>query len=131
MDQDFRPHPVLVDYDASRGGVLRHCRLKKPLKGVYNSMRYLMFTAGKKNIFVHRTTYECFHGLIKDGLVIDNINGIKTDNFLSYLQAISQSENIKKGKTGTFKSVGKRPVKSFDTSSNEQKVFHSMNAAGK
>ena len=95
MSQDFRPHPVL-NYEASSDGVVRHRRLKKPLKGIYNSHGYLMFSAGKKNFFVHRTTYECFYGLIKDGLVIDHINGEKTDNCLSNLQDISQSENTKK-----------------------------------
>jgi len=35
------------------------------------------------------------------------------------------------GKTGTCKTVGKRPVKSFDLETDEEEIFHSMNAAGK
>ena len=95
MDQDFRPHPVLVNYEASSDGVVRHRRLKKPI-GRVNNRGYLRFGAGKKNYYCHRIVYEAFNGLIKDGLVIDHKNGIKTDNCLENLQAISQKENTKK-----------------------------------
>ena len=96
MSQDFRPHPVLVNYEASRDGVIRNRRLKKPV-GFLNNHGYLLFTAGgKKKYLCHRIVYEAFNGLIEDGLVIDHINGIKTDNCLENLQAISQSENTKK-----------------------------------
>ena len=130
MNQDFRPHPVLVNYEASRDGVVRHCILKKPV-GQVNNRGYLRFTVGKKKYLCHRIAYECFYGLIKDESVIDHINNNKADNSLSNLQAISQSQNIKKGRIGTFKSVGKRPVKSFDTSTNEDKIFQSMNEASR
>ena len=61
----------------------------------------------------------------------DHINNNKTDNSLENLHAISQSQNTKKGRARTCMSVGKRPVQSFDTTSHEEKVFQSMNAAGK
>ena len=59
MSQDFRPHPVLVNYEASSDGVVRNSRLKKPI-GWVSKMRYLMFTAGKKKYLCHRIVYECF-----------------------------------------------------------------------
>ena len=74
MDQEFRTHPVLVNYEASRDGVIRHCRLKKPV-GVVNNSWYLRFTAGKKRYHNHRMIYEAFNGLIKDGFVIDLRDG--------------------------------------------------------
>ena len=49
MDQDFRPHPVLVNYEASSDGVVRHRRLKKPI-GWVSKMGYLMFTAGGEEL---------------------------------------------------------------------------------
>ena len=130
MNQNFRPHPVLVNYEASRDGVVRHCRLKKPVGDVSNS-RYLRFTAGKTRYYNHRIIYECYFGLIKDGFVIDHIDSNPLNNKLENLQAISQSDNLKKGRTGTYKLVGKRPIKSFDLENNEEKVFPSMNLAGK
>ena len=121
MSQDFRPHPVL-NYEASPDGVVRHRRLKNPV-GWVNNRGYLRFTVGKKTCYIHRTIYECFYGLIKDGFVIDHKNGVKTDNCLENLKAVTQRQNTKRGRTGTCKSVGNRPVISFDLENNEQKIL--------
>ena len=130
MNQEFRPHPVLVNYEASRDGIVRNRKLKKPV-GVVSNAGYLRFSAGKKKYHNHLIIFECFNGLIKEGLVIDHLDGCPQNNLLSNLQAVTQSENLKKGRTGTCKSVGKRPIVSFDTETNEQKTFQSMNAAAK
>ena len=68
--------------------------------------------------------------MIKDGLVIDYIDSNPQNNSLQNFQVVAQSENTKRGRTGTCKSIGKRPVQSFDTT-HEEKIFQSMNAAGK
>ena len=81
MSQDFRPQPVLVNYEASRDGVVRNCRLKKPV-GRVNNMGCLMFTAGKKTYLNHRIIYEAFYGLIEDGFVIDHVDGFPQNNKL-------------------------------------------------
>jgi len=73
MSQDFKSHPILVNYEASPDGIVRHRRLKKPV-GADNNMGYLIFTVGGKSYFIHRIVYECHRGLIKDGLVIDHID---------------------------------------------------------
>ena len=129
MDQDFRPHPVLVNYEASRDGVVRHCILKNPV-GRLNNMGYLIFTAGRKTYLCHRIIYEAFNGLIKDGFVIDHIDSDCQNNKLINLQAVTQSENNKRGKTGKHAKQAKS-VKSFDTITREERVFPSMNAAAK
>ena len=59
-----------------------------------------MFGAGKKKYYIHSIIYECHKGLIKDGFVIDHVDGFPQNNRLINLQAISQSENNKRGKTG-------------------------------
>ena len=130
MSQDFRPHPVLVNYEASSDGVIRNSRLKKPI-GRVNNRGYLMFGAGKKKYYCHRIAYECFYGLIKSGLVIDHIDSCPLNNKVKNLQAVTQSENIKKGLTGKNSKHPKRPVKSVDLETNEEKVFQSMNSAEK
>ena len=56
MNQNFQPHPVLVNYEASRDGIIRHCRLKKPVGSVTN-MGDLMCGAGKNKYYFHRTIY--------------------------------------------------------------------------
>ena len=60
MSQEFRPHPVLVNYEASREGVVRNRRLKKPV-GYDNNSGYLQFGAGEKKYYIHRIIYEAFN----------------------------------------------------------------------
>ena len=130
MSQNLRPHPVLVNYEASCEGVVRNRRLKKPV-GSVNNQGYLHFTAGGgKKYFCHRIIYEAFNGLIKDGCVIDHIDSDPQNNFLENLQCISQSENTKRGRTGKH-SKPPKPVISFDTTTNEQRVFQLIYAAEK
>jgi len=129
MEQEFRPHPLLVNYEASRCGIVRHRRLKKSV-GYVNNQGYLCFRAGGKNYLCHRMIFEAFHGPIEEGRVIDHIDGNPLHNNLENLQAISQSENTKRGRSGK-NSKQPRPVQSFDITTNEKKVFQSMNAAGK
>ena len=73
MSQDFKPHPVLVNYEASRDGVVRH-RILKNSVGVVNNRGFLMFNPGKKKYICHRIAYKCHNELIKDGFVIDHID---------------------------------------------------------
>jgi hypothetical protein len=129
MDQEFQPHPVLVNYEASRDGVVRNRRLKKPV-GFPNNMGYLLFSVGTKSYLIHRIVYESFHGLIEPGLVIDHIDGCRQNNELSNLQAITQRENSIKGNTGNNPKQA-RSIDAFDTTTNEIKRFQSMCAAGR
>jgi hypothetical protein len=93
-------------------------------------MGYMRFTVGKKRYYNHRAVYEAFHGPIEDDLVIDHIDSNPLNNNLENLQAITQSENLKRGRSGE-NSKQPIPVISFDTVTYEKRVFHSMNAAGK
>ena len=90
MSQDFKPHPLLDNYEASRDGVVRHRRLKRSVGFLDN---HGCLTAGKKHYYVHRMIYEAHNGLIEDGLVIDHINNNIADNSILNLQAISQSKH--------------------------------------
>jgi hypothetical protein len=62
-----------------------------------------------KTFIVHRLVYQAFKGGLIEGLVIDHINGIPTQNNIENLQQISYRENIIKGehcKNTTSKYVG-------------------------
>lgn len=52
----------------------------------------------KKQVRVHRVIYIAAHGGIPDGMVIDHINGIKDDNRLCNLQAMTTEDNSHKAK---------------------------------
>lgn len=45
--------------------------------------------------FVHRIIWESVHGPIPEGLYINHINGIKTDNRIANLELVTTSENHK------------------------------------
>ena len=73
----FAAHPIYDDYEASTDGIIRHKRNKKNI-GIVNKFGYIQITVyvnGKvKSYRSHRFIWECFNGLITDGLVIDHIN---------------------------------------------------------
>lgn len=56
---------------------------------------YLQCTLFRKRFYIHRLVYEAWIGNIPNGYDIDHINGIKTDNRVSNLRAVSRSENLK------------------------------------
>lgn len=51
---------------------------------------------GKKNLSVHKLVYESFYGKIKEGNIIDHIDGDKTNYKLENLREISLNDNSKK-----------------------------------
>ena len=88
-----------------------------------------MFSAGKNKYLCHRIVFEAFNGLIKDGLLIDHIDSDRLNNNLDNLQAVTQSENIRRGKTGKHAKFAKGVI-SFDTVTHERKVFQSIKQTG-
>jgi hypothetical protein len=128
MNQEFRPHPVITEYEASCNGVVRHRKLKKPV-GVVSNINYLKFGAGQK-CHCHRIIYECYNGLIKEGFVTDHIDSNPQNNKLSNLQAITQSENVKR--RGTCKHLkNAKCVASKDIHTGEERIFQSMTKASR
>jgi hypothetical protein len=108
MEQkEFSRHPIYTNYEASRDGVIRHCRLKKPV-GSLNNAGYFIFSIGRKRYLCHKFVFECFQGIAKDGFVIDHINSVATDNSLHNLHLTTQSQNCKFGNTGRCKIFWKR-----------------------
>lgn len=51
----------------------------------------------RKSIYVHRLVAELFVEGYKEGLVVDHIDGDKTNNVQTNLRWVTQSENIRKG----------------------------------
>ncbi len=109
MEQkEFVRHPVYINYKASREGVIRNCRLKKPV-GNIDKAGYFRFSINRNTRYLsHKFIYETFHGIVKDGFVINHIDGCPQNNHLPNLESITQSQNCKVGNTGRCKMFGKR-----------------------
>ena len=129
MEQnEFVSHPIITNYEANRNGIIRNCRLKKPVGSVTNA-GYLAFKASGKNHLSHRFVIECFLGPIKDGYVVHHINNNKVDNSLTNLRIITQSENCKFGGTGGARFA--KAIKSVNKVSGEEIMFKSIYSASK
>ena len=91
-----------------------------------------------KNFFVHRLVYAAFCGEIPEGLVVNHINEVKTDNRLENLNLMTQKENINWG-TGHERSAKanlnhpqmSKPVVGMDEQGNVVITFPSAMEAGR
>ena len=101
----FRVHSVYDQYAASKCGKIVNIDREAILLGSPLISNYLVCWVRAKNtrkgktVLSHRFVWECYNGIIPDGLVIDHINDDKIDNRLSNLQLLTTKENnIKAGK---------------------------------
>ena len=66
------------------------------LKPFRHDKGYTKVTMEGKNIFTHKVIWEAFNSTRPEGMTIDHINGIKTDNRLENLQLLTPEENAHK-----------------------------------
>ena len=76
----------------------------------------------KKNYRVHRLVWEAFNGQIPEGLQVNHINEVKTDNKLENLNLMTCKENTN---YGTRNERISKPVLQFDLNDNFIKEFPS------
>ena len=71
-------------------------------------------SGGKNHRSVHRMIWEFVHGPIPDGMQINHINGIKTDNRIANLELVTGSENVKHAyRLGLMDASGERNGRSI------------------
>ena len=138
----YRIHPVYNLYGANKQGEVIHIARQVPLKGNDNNTGYLSTKVrGSGNrkqtgVFIHRFIYECYNGLIPDGMVIDHVNDDKQDNRLHNLQLVTQQQNCKKSAANRdssfFANYDRRKcVNAINVETNETTHYNSINAAHK
>lgn len=65
---------------------------------------YRKIKMNQKSLFAHRFLYSLFIAEIPDGLEIDHLNGIRHDNRIENLEAVTHKENIKRAAAkGSYK----------------------------
>ena len=89
-----RRHPIYDLYYGSRCGKYTHIGRKVINTGGKHGSGYLVCKmraeGGKqKNYLVHRFVFECYNGLILEGMKIDHKNDIRDDNRLCNCQLVT------------------------------------------
>lgn len=99
--KQFRDTEVYV----SNLGRVKNTKTNKIVKGTtrtdgYHQTRLQVYNNGK-SILTHRLVWLAFVGEIEEGMVINHINGDKSDNRLENLEKVSHQENMIKASTET------------------------------
>ena len=101
--KEYWIHPIYDNYGANKHGEVINIFRSVPRKGSYLNTGYLKISVcssrvkKQKTVRVHRFIWECFNGIIPEGLVIDHINDKRDDNHLCNLQLMTQQQNSIKG----------------------------------
>lgn len=133
----FRGHPVYDQYAASECGKIVNIDREAILLGFLTNTGYLQCkvrvknTRNRKGVLVHRFVYECYRGIISDGLVIDHINDDRIHNRLSNLQLLTTKENNIKAAKNRFTRSPPQPVVAINLTTSERHYFPRMIRAGK
>lgn len=88
---------------------------------------YLRITIRNKQYSIHRLIWETFNGPIPEGYCIDHIDGDKSNNALSNLRLVTQSDNMKNAMKNGHK--GQILVLQYDKKGNFIQEFESIQKA--
>jgi len=109
----------------------RVARFGKLCDGWVSERGYRYIEIAGKKFRLHRLVYETFNGLIPDGMVIDHVNSVKTDNRLSNLEAVTQRENVNRAMaSGRYTGSPKKRSGFRHTTPEEREQIRAMKRRG-
>ena len=90
--------PTYLKYNSETGEFYRDLKNgnRKKIGWVSKSSGYVMFTSSspkKTHIRLHRVAWEMMHGPVPEGMEIDHIDGIRSNNKADNLRLVSRKEN--------------------------------------
>lgn len=108
--QLIKEHRILADVYGGKVYAPHSNTPNKPLgaKTPKGYLRTCINHEGKQvYAMIHRIIFVAAYGVLDKGLQVDHKNGIKTDNRLENLEAVSGNENMRRGvMAGAFKNSG-------------------------
>ena len=131
----YKTHPIYDLYAGSKDGYVIHIVKQKPNFGNRMSNGYIACQvrrhgqSGFKNYLVHKFIYECFNGVIPNGMQVDHKDDNRENNKLCNLQLLTPSENTKKSikNRKIFNThENRKSVKSTNMKTKEVLYFYSM-----
>ena len=96
--EKWKTHPVIKSVEVSDLGKVRNSTTKQIYKQGIDKYGYNKLSLGSSNnrVYktVHRLVMETWTGSVPEGLQVNHINGVKTDNRLCNLEWVTPSYNI-------------------------------------
>lgn len=94
----WKSHPINSNYQANENGEIKSLNYKgkqieKIIKQTKTPSGYLIVSINGKSMHSHRFIWECFNGIIENGMTIDHINTCRSDNRIDNLRKCSYTEN--------------------------------------
>ena len=132
----IKNHFYYVNYGVDKKSNVRNLKTNRKLKihpDKYGYYYVHVCQNGKgNNVRLSRFVWECHHGQIPHGLVIDHIDNHKDNNRIENLQCISQSQNSKKKFTdGNVINTQKKRIQATHINTGNKIIFGSIYGASK
>lgn len=94
----WKPVPGYDDYEVSSFGRVRSLYKNKILSISRNKNGYcaiILYKRGKlKRFLIHRLVWTAFNGIIPEGMEVNHINEVKTDNSIWNLNLMTHTQNV-------------------------------------
>ena len=126
LNKDWKIVSFSDDYGVNIDGEMMNFKTGRLIKG-QDRNGYKRFSYNHHTYSIHRLVYETFNGPIPEGLKIDHIDGNRTNNALSNLRLVTQSENMYAAMTNGHS--GQIPVLQFTMDGKFIKEFPTIQAA--
>lgn len=87
-------HPTIKDIKVYSNGFIFNCKINRFLSNSMTTKGYYTVSVFGSDISVHKLVVEAFIGKIPEGMEVNHIDGIKTNNDISNLEICTRSENM-------------------------------------